>query len=283
MRNCGFYYIGNKSYVAPLIARYLAENRMEFYIEPFGGSFGCGFELLETGVISKAVLIDANPDVINFWKTVAYDIESLIRALDSVQEYIITVGMTKRIYVAELEATFTKPHERAAVHWWVRHLNKGACTINHIAPAQCRKAETTELMRYHQALYLRSALLSSKVEILQENYRCAENYNAPCNFMLIDPPYKNVDNAMYYGTSAGFPTVEEVGEFCANLSATWLLTYNEWAGVSNLLPEYRTETFQFNNPLNGALRHETFTSSAEILELQGNTILRSGNMRQLVY
>lgn len=282
MRNCGFYYIGNKSYIAPLIFRFLVKNRVDYYIEPFGGSFGCGFELLDAGVISKAVLIDANPDVINFWRTIAYDIDDFIRALDFVQEYIITASPNKIIYVSDLRNAFTKPYERAAVHWWIRHLNKGAYRLKSLNATQCRKVKTTELMMYHQALYARNALLANKVTILQENYRSAENYNTPNNFMLIDPPYKDVDNAAYYGTFGDLPTTEEVSEFCSNLSAAWLLTYNEQAGVANMLPKYKTEVFQFDNPLNGGLRRETFTSSDEILDLRGNTITLSGNIRQLI-
>lgn len=42
----------------------------EIYIEPFGGSFNSGFNLIKTGYTGKLILNDLDKDVISFWNEV---------------------------------------------------------------------------------------------------------------------------------------------------------------------------------------------------------------------
>jgi DNA adenine methylase len=76
-------YPGGKSKIFERVRDLIIANGYEgrTYVEPFAGGFGIGIGLLCEGVVKAAILNDYDSHIYNFWHSVLYDTENLLRLI----------------------------------------------------------------------------------------------------------------------------------------------------------------------------------------------------------
>lgn len=65
------------------IRKYI-DNSIDTYVEPFAGSFNCGFNIMEKGYFGKTVLNDKDYYIANFWKCVKENPDKLIEEIKNI-------------------------------------------------------------------------------------------------------------------------------------------------------------------------------------------------------
>ena len=76
-------YPGGKSKIYEKVRNLIIANGYEnrTYVEPFAGGFGIGVGLLCEGVVKSAILNDFDTHIYNFWYSVLYDTDNLLRLI----------------------------------------------------------------------------------------------------------------------------------------------------------------------------------------------------------
>ena len=76
-------YPGGKSKIYEKVRNLIIANCYEnrTYVEPFAGGFGIGVGLLCEGVVKSAILNDFDTHIYNFWYSVLYDTDNLLRLI----------------------------------------------------------------------------------------------------------------------------------------------------------------------------------------------------------
>jgi len=80
-------YPGGKRRLVPIIRTLMQQNgiKPELFIEPFAGGASVALQLLIENSVDKIALIDRDPLISSFWKTVFYDSEWLIDQIKTIQ------------------------------------------------------------------------------------------------------------------------------------------------------------------------------------------------------
>lgn len=220
------------------------------YIEPFVGSGAVLFWVLNNYPnLEKAVINDANSDLINTYQSIADSVELLIELLETWEnEYhqLLTDEIAKKVYFYNKRALFntrkSKKLEQAALFIF---LNK-TC-FNGLFRVNKKNQFNVPIGSYKKPLIcdknnLRSVSQAlAKVEILTGDFEETINYSTNTTYFYFDPPYKPLNISSSFNTYAkdAFDDNEQIRlkNFCDRLDqigCKWLLSNSD---VKNTMPD----------------------------------------------
>lgn len=183
---------------------------IDTYIEPFAGSFNCGFNLIVDGYTGRAVLNDLDRELIIFWECVKDDADKLFNLIQTSYEkwidnpdILISLKNGSKYEIATYEYLYC-----------VSHGMKGRKQI---------------VNNKSDALYfVASQALLENVEIT--NLDCIDvihRYDSERTFFMIDPPYNipNIDN--YYKIKSSEFNHTGLRDELLNTKGKWIVRYKE--------------------------------------------------------
>lgn len=92
-------YPGGKAKIAPYIKSIIKNREGKLkYIEPFAGGAACGLSLLFEGFVSEITINDFDLGIYSFWKSVVYDTDRFVIAIENAPLSINEWSKQKKIY-----------------------------------------------------------------------------------------------------------------------------------------------------------------------------------------
>jgi len=164
----------------------------DLYIEPFFGGGAVFFHLVSSLLFhlgpTRAVLIDKNEELINFYRVLRDNVEELLVDL---RRHEMTPQYFKRIRALKPEQL--TPVQRASRYYYLRKMSYGGKGQSFAWYTDHRKLVNEPNLR------LVSRALA-RAEILLGDFSLALNYAGPGTFIYLDPPYylpENARNSLY--------------------------------------------------------------------------------------
>ncbi len=202
---------GGKRQLLPEIRRFIPAS-FDLYIEPFVGAGAVLFDLQP----EKAVINDANRQLIMTYEVIRDDVETLIEALKehaakNTKEYYYTVREMDRD--PAVFGGLSKTEKAARLIYLNKTCFNGLYRVNsqglfnvpygrYKNPAICEE----ETLRGIHAYFRRN-----DVTILNGDFEDAARLATPDSFVYFDPPYHSADNSNFTGYQAdGFPEAEQI-------------------------------------------------------------------------
>lgn len=208
-------YIGNMSNID--ISKYVDTN-CEIYVEPFAGSFGAGFNLMEKRLFKKTVLNDKDYFVYNFWYCVKCDsdkvIECVIKLYNELNNMKYKQAMIKLNKYKESEDRFIQ-----AAYEYLYMYNKNMFGCN---------KDKLKTLRINKNTFTETSIRLLDTDIYNLDYIDIINiYDSSNTFFMIDPPYGVKDVNRYYRGNCKEFNHEQLRDVANNIKGKWLLRYND--------------------------------------------------------
>lgn len=216
------------------------------YIEPFVGSGAFFFWMLENFPnIEKIVINDINTDLINCYKTIKNDVESLIEILSIWQKEYYDLGENeelKKVYYYEKRELFNARELDQTKHSALFIFLNKTC-FNGLYRVNSTNKFNVPIGGYKKPLICNKENLKAvsevlqNIEILNEDYTKTINYATENTFFYLDPPYKPLSKTSSFNSYAKgeFNDSEQIRlkGFCTqldNLNHQWVLSNSDVKG-----------------------------------------------------
>jgi|KBSMisStaDraftv2_1062788.scaffolds.fasta_scaffold198940_1 DNA adenine methylase len=163
----------------------LLPERIDTYFEPFLGGAAVFFRLAAAGRFRRAVLADANPELVNCYQAIRDDVDGVIAALGKYRNSRALYYRVRRRDPARLS-----PTERAA-----RLIYLNRCGYNGLYRVNSKGQFNVPFGRYRRPLIcdeprLRAAAAAlHKVRIICADFAKTLRNVGPGDFVYLDPPY----------------------------------------------------------------------------------------------
>lgn len=209
------------------------------YVEPFVGGGAVLFWMLENFMnIKNAVINDINADLMNAYRVVRKDPESLIRLLNRLQKEYYLLKNTddrKKYYLEKRDAFNLRASDELVSAGLLIFLNR-TC-YNGLYRVNAKNEYNVPFGRYEnpricdaRTIHACSRLLQ-KVNILHGDFSDTLKYAGKHSFYYLDPPYKPVSRTSsftsYAASDFGNDDQERLAGFCKKLhemKIQWLLS-----------------------------------------------------------
>lgn len=205
------------------------------YIEPFGGGFSLGLNLLDNGIIETAIYNDIDKRVANFWECLKAEPFKLINSIDSLitelsKEHGSTGFKNKIVEYEESKDKF----KQAAGEYMRRKYSIRYKYID-FKPIQIR----LDTFNYTETLLKASGLLQ-KVLILNRDYRELHEFNSDNCIWSFDPPFMVDSIRDYYRACEDGFDHDSFKKFSSDLSGVVIISYNKIKYIEELYNESDT-------------------------------------------
>lgn len=222
-------YVGSKAHMAPLIADMICSNQI--YIEPFAGSFSCGFALLRSKIITEAVLSDSDFNVYNFWNCLK---ENALKLYTSILD------------LKNIHKDSSDNYEKAAYFWWQKHLGNGISANKNLEEMQPQMKGAVSLNLLNSFLYY-SELLQHVTLFNRDYVDLLDLYNNKDAFWYLDPPYMKTNNIRFYNKDCENFSHEKLELVIGGIQGSFCLSYDSCDEVINLYKKYTNlELFRYS-------------------------------------
>ena len=202
---------GGKRQLLPEIRKYIPAS-FDLYVEPFVGAGAVLFDLQP----GRAVINDANRQLIMTYEVIRDDVETLIAALKehaakNTKEYYYTVREQDRD--SAVFGRLSKTEKAARLIYLNKTCFNGLYRVNsqglfnvpygrYKNPAICEEETLRGIHEYFR---------NNEVVILNGDFAQAARMATPDSFVYFDPPYHSADNSNFTGYQAdGFPEAEQL-------------------------------------------------------------------------
>ncbi len=202
---------GGKRQLLPEIRKYIPAS-FDLYVEPFVGAGAVLFDLQP----GRAVINDANRQLIMTYEVIRDDVETLIAALKehtakNTKEYYYTVREQDRD--SAVFGRLSKTEKAARLIYLNKTCFNGLYRVNsqglfnvpygrYKNPAICEEETLRGIHEYFR---------NNEVVILNGDFAKAARMATPDSFVYFDPPYHSADNSNFTGYQAdGFPEAEQL-------------------------------------------------------------------------
>ena len=202
---------GGKRQLLPEIRKYIPAS-FDLYVEPFVGAGAVLFDLQP----GRAVINDANRQLIMTYEVIRDDVETLIAALKehtakNTKEYYYTVREQDRD--SAVFGRLSKTEKAARLIYLNKTCFNGLYRVNsqglfnvpygrYKNPAICEEETLRGIHEYFR---------NNEVVILNGDFAKAARMATPDSFVYFDPPYHGADNSNFTGYQAdGFPEAEQL-------------------------------------------------------------------------
>jgi len=213
------------------------------YIEPFVGSGAVLFWMLNNfPKLEKAVINDINEDLINTYKTIAFNPKELISILEILQNDYHSLNLKeaekKEYYYKKRELYNTRKTEKSTQAALFIFLNR-TC-FNGLYRVNKSNGFNVPIGSYKNPLIcdaeniLAVSKALQRVEILCGDYKETINFTGDNTLFYFDPPYKPLHNTSSFNSYAkdDFNDEEQIRlrDFCSKLDSldhTWMLSNSD--------------------------------------------------------
>ena len=206
------------------LKQYIPES-IHTYVEPFAGSFSCGFNLITDGFRGNTVINDKDSFIYDFWFCTKDNPHKLY--------YIIMNFYLK--HKSETEDDFRKSldilkdsidcYDRAAYAYLYNNLN------NFSKQALNNKVKTPEPI----IDFIRIAKLMNKTEVNNMDYsEIIVKYDSNSTLFMMDPPYDTKNVNRYYRENPIKFSHKDLRKRLDNIQGKWIVRYKESKQITKL-------------------------------------------------
>ncbi|MDI1463302.1 DNA adenine methylase [Catellatospora sp. KI3] len=253
-------YPGAKSGIARCIAELIKANAKKppFFLEPFAGGAATTLRLLADGIVSHAIIGDADPLVANFWITAATRPEWLVdRMIDE------PVTLDRWDYWRAYEQKSPDDPELAVKCLFLNRTTFSGILHGRAGPIGGRKQESdyaigcrfnkdalAERIRFVGDLYRSGRLVAAwrgewqqTLKLFGEQF---PEYAASGDVVVyLDPPYVDKADRLYTAEYAAFNHLQLAAQLLHHVPYRWVLSYDDHADIRAL---YQAKTVQPHSP-----------------------------------
>lgn len=208
-------YIGNMSSID--IASYIP-NDCNTYVEPFAGSFGAGFNLMEQKYIQKTVLNDKDYFVYNFWHCIKDNSDLLIERIKQIHNDIYNIDYIDAMNRLDSYKNSNDRYTQAAYEYLYME-NRG--TFN-------KYDRDIKQLNIREDNFIDAGIRLMETDVLNLDYiDILHMYDSEQTFFMMDPPYNisNIDS--YYREKCSEFNHKKLRENLDTLKGNWVVRYNE--------------------------------------------------------
>lgn len=181
----------------------LKNGEIDTYIEPMVGGGAVLFDILQNYHIEKAIICDINEVLINTYLSIKYDVQALIKQLETLENYYLSLESEKRkkfYYEIRHRYNTTKINDHNALEKVMYFIFLNKTCFNGLYRVNARGEFNVPMGSYknpkiadRENLILVNGLLQN-VEIYGGDYRTCLEYVNNSTFVYIDPPYRPLNN-----------------------------------------------------------------------------------------
>ena len=200
-------------------------DRYDVYIEPFGGGFSTGLELIRQGYKGEVIYNDFDEKVANFWYNLRDHRDELLTEIAKLRALELDYLMDK------IEKPAGTEIERAAIEFMTKEMltMKG---MNY----------KYQYEDYKFNVLREASDLLQDVRIYNKSYEeIFLDYDHKSVFMLIDPPYTCDGVDKYYRCNSSEFNHDLLHKKIETLNCQWLLTYNDDEYIRSLYGGHQIE------------------------------------------
>lgn len=208
-------YIGNMSSVD--IVPYIFEG-CNTYVEPFAGSFGAGFNVMEQKYIPRVVLNDKDYFVYNFWYCIKENSDFVIENIRKIHKDIYQLDYVSAMKKLEECKNSTDKYIQAAYEYLYMENRYSFNSHNRYIKE----------LNIHEDDFIDASIRLMEVDIL--NIDCLDildRYDSDSTLFMMDPPYNVSKIDKYYRGKCSEFNHAGLREKLDGLKGKWIVRYNE--------------------------------------------------------
>lgn len=209
------------NYIGKMPSTYIrkyVDKSIKTYIEPFAGSFNCGFNLMEEGYMGNSVLNDLDTNVYNFWCCVKQDPERLMKTI--VELYADIMGSDNINKIMELEK-YSKSTEQYLLGAY-EYLYRSTIKLSYESDIIIKEPY---IDRYK---FIDASVRLLDTTILNRNcFDILDMYDSENTFFMIDPPYNVKNINRYYRCNSSEFNHKQLHDRVQSLKGKWVVRYND--------------------------------------------------------
>ena len=208
-------YVGNMSYTD--IGKYV-DTDCEIYVEPFAGSFGAGFNLMEKRLFKKTVLNYKDYFVYNFWYCIKYDSDKVIKYIKKLYNELCNIEYEQAMNELNKYRESDDRFIQAAYEYLYMH-NKDM--FGH-------HDSTIKTLNIDVDTFTDASIRLLDTDIQNKDYsEIIDIYDSSNTFFMMDPPYDVKEINKYYRGNCKEFDHEQLRDKVNSIKGKWLLRYND--------------------------------------------------------
>ena len=230
------------------------------YVEPFAGGFGIGVALLSEGIVKAAILNDFDSHIHNFWKSVLYDTNNLLRLIEDTPITIEERERQKQIY-RDADAD---PLCDGFSTFFLNRVNFSGVIKGGPIGGLAQEGEYRVDCRFNKAD------IRSKIETIAKHKEKIKLYNKDAGhlirmslmkikapmFLNIDPPYVVKGGQLYtnFFTEGDHINLQRIIAKYLAEEYPWIITYDDCQLVRDLYKQYHMEEYSITHNAGGSVK-----------------------------
>lgn len=236
-------YPGGKAFLVDYVANLLRENYLDLctFIEPYAGSAVVSIELLHQGLVNNVVLIERDPLIYAFWKSVFQCPYELIERIQNLPITIDTWTKFQKYRFADSPFDYPLAEMGTAGFFFNRTTFSGIMKAGPLGglaqisqyKIDCRFNKDRLIQQIYKISHLHHKIevcFDDAIKYLRTNRRWLRRENC---FLYIDPPYYQ-KGAQLYRYWYNYNDHEQLACFLLKLEAPWLVSYDNHEAIRKL-------------------------------------------------
>lgn len=239
-------YPGGKSKIYSKIRDVIVKNDLcnRLYIEPFAGGFGVGLKLLKENIVKTAILNDVDPHIYNFWHSVLYNTDDLLRL---VRDTAVTDEERKNQKAIYNDKCAGILYDGFATLFLNRVNFSGVISGGPMRRLDCRFNKTDLINKIQNIAQMRGKITLYNVDAI----RLIQSFNTP-SFIFLDPPYVGKGERLY----EYFYRTQDHAELCNAVIQylhlqPWIITYDNCELIRGLYKQYLINEYEISYSVAG--------------------------------
>lgn len=227
---------------------------VEIWLEPFGGGAGAALTALMSGRVPEAWIVEANPALAAFWRSVMTDGPALARRIESTTPTLALFEAARSTVQESLLGEPKDSFELGFAAFMLNRCSRSGMIIPNVGPigGKTQSGVHTVASRFNApalAERIRSVhRLGSRFKVFAgDGIKFLEDLPESGVqdevFCFVDPPYIGVGNDLY-AIGMDDNLHRRLATALNRLHAPWLLTYDAHPQIPQLYPDRKIAAFQ---------------------------------------
>lgn len=245
-------YPGGKGMLATFLGNVILYNGIEGcnYYEPYAGGAGAALQLLQSGIVKKVYLNDADKSIYAFWNSILHETERFIYKIKEIKVNIDEWEKQKKIYQNENDDLFSLGF---AAFYLNRCNRSGIIKSGGPIGGNHQNGKWKIDVRFNKETLIRRinkiAQLSDRIKYTNYNAKRVLSTIGENVFIYIDPPYYQKGKCLYLNSH----TENDHKDLATILDKIdkhkWVLTYDDCLFIRKLYENNRIFKFSLNYSL----------------------------------
>ncbi|GAB36458.1 hypothetical protein GOOTI_221_00010 [Gordonia otitidis NBRC 100426] len=242
-------YPGGKGRLATYLSRLFAEQHgwlpVEVFFEPFAGGAGAGLALLDAGIIESLWLVEKNPALAAFWRTVCEDGEALAQRVSTTEPTIGLWQQSRDVVAAAERGETIADHDLGFAAFMLNRCSRSGIPASNVGPigGKHQSGRWTVASRFNppeladrirRIAGLADRILVREGDAVEHVAALSDSGIEDELLCFLDPPYL-VDGPGLYSHSFTLADHVSLAMALAACPARWVLTYDNHPLIDNTL------------------------------------------------